>query len=142
MRSYKTIAAAVVTVGVSLAALTGCSGGAQSVEDACGVVNKTVAEMQSEFQDASNSMTGGEFSTVVELFGNLESKLEEAAGKVTNTEVKEAVDTLAEKVGAYAAVFDGVDDGDIMALADKADDMTTLAQEFADAGQEFTELCS
>jgi hypothetical protein len=140
MRIKTTLSLAIA--GLSIAALTGCAGGAQSVADACSTAQTVVADVQTEMAEVSVDASGGDFSKVTDAFSSLKGKLDEAAGKVSNDEVKSALSGLSAKVSDFAKLFDGVSDGDLTALADKADEFQAAATGVQDAGTKLATLCN
>lgn len=167
VRKMKTLSALVLAVGLSVVALTGCSGGTatpasssssssgasqeaepseassdQSVADACTTATASVSGLQSELTDISTDVQAGNFSVVAEKLNTLTTTLQTTAGDISNSEVKGALTTLAEKVGDFAGIFAGATDGDLAGFADKVDELQTVSQEVATAGQAMSDLCS
>ncbi|MDN3494328.1 hypothetical protein QL996_00115 [Planococcus sp. APC 4015] len=165
----KTLSALVLAAGLGAVALTGCSGasapastssassapsassetteapaasGDQSVEDACATATASVSALQSDLTSISTDVSEGNFTVVAEKLGALNTSLETAAAEISNSEVKGALTTLGEKVGDFAAIFTGVADGDMTAFTTKVEELQTVSQEVATAGQAMTELCS
>lgn len=168
MRKMKTLSALVLAIGLSTVALTGCggasepastsssapsassetseapaaSGGEQSVEDACATATASVSALQSDLTAISTDVSEGNFTVVAEKLGTLRTSLEGAADEISNSEVKGAISTLGEKVGDFAAIFTGVADGDTAAFSSKVEELQTVSQEVATAGQAMSDLCS
>ncbi|ALJ20360.1 hypothetical protein [Microbacterium sp. No. 7] len=143
MRTKHTLSLALIA-GLGIASLTGCSGGggAQTVAEACDTAESVMSEVQSEMSSLNSEVAAGDFSSLVEGLDLLEGKLGEAVGKVTNEEVKSALSKLETSVADFAAIFDGVEDGDLTALADKGDELQTVVTDIQEAGTELGTLCS
>lgn len=168
MRIKKIGPALLVAVGLGIIGLTGCTAGSapssstapststsaspeasapedagdQDVAAACATAVESVSDIQAGLTDVSADASEGNFAAVAEKLGTLRERMEAAAGAVGNAEVEAALATMAEKVGAFAQIFEGVPDGDLAALGAKAEEIQTLSQEVADAGQALSQVCT
>lgn len=121
--------------------LTAC-GGEQSVADACKVANESVAKAQSDITTAMSEAGSGDFSKVTAGIKKVADAIGEAEGKVTNKEVKASLGEMKGSFTKFNALFDGVKDGDLAALADKSTEMQNISKEMTDSANKFTTLCA
>ncbi len=123
--------------------LTGCGGASQSVEEACGIVNTTMSELESQFADVGTEAAAGDFSQVSEVYNALVEKFDEANGKISNEEVKSVVDDMREAIADGAELFSGLDSGDLTALMDEENQqkLTTMGEDLAAASTDYQEVC-
>jgi hypothetical protein len=166
VRITKIAPALLLAVGLGIVGLTGCTAGSapasstapstsmsqessapegaedQPVAAACATAVESVSDIQAGLTDVSTDASEGNFAAVAQKLGTLRERMTAAAGAVGNAEVEAALATMAEKVGAFADVFAGVPDGDLAALGAKAEEIQTLSQEVADAGQALSEVCT
>ena len=139
MRTLTRTAAFGASAALALAALTGCSGGAQSVADACAVVNDGMTSIQSEFQNVGTSLQSGDLTGLTEMFSTLETKFSEVSDKVTNEEVAAVVHDMHEGITTFNKSLDGAES--IVDLAG-AEEFSAAAAQMQSASTKFTELCS
>ncbi len=137
----KTTAGLLLAAGFTVAALTGCSGG-QSVAEACSTAQSELSDVQTQLSSVQSDAASGSFSKVAESIGALEDRLDETADKLSNDEVKAAVEDLSDKIGEFGETFEGIDDGDTAALADRTEKMTDAATAVQDSGKKLDELCT
>lgn len=100
------------------------------------------ADVQTQLSSVQSDAASGSFSKVAESIGALEDRLDETADKLSNDEVKAAVEDLSDKIGEFGETFEGIDDGDTAALADRTEKMTDAATAVQDSGKKLDELCT
>ena len=113
--------------------------GDQSVEDACGIIIP-------ELTEASSAVSGIDYTTAaedpqgtVDQFNEVVTALGETADKITNEEVKPAVDTLYDSYSTLGELLQKVlVDQDTSA----ASDLTALQTDLTEAATTLGELCS
>lgn len=92
--------------------LVSCSGG-QSTAEACQIANDTmnsaVDQMNSDVQGALQGAVGGEDIDFGSIFAPVTEALHETQSKVTNEEVKGALDTFVDEYTSFAATIEGFD---------------------------------
>lgn len=137
----KTSLALLIVGGVAVTTLAGCSG-EQSVADACATAQTVVAEVQTDIATVSADASAGDFSKVTATFEKLEGKLDEAAGKVSNADVKTALSNLSTSVADFGGLFDGLEDGNLEALADKLEEFEPAVASVQDSGEKLDALCN
>ncbi|MFT4136978.1 hypothetical protein [Microbacterium sp.] len=147
----KPLTALLLVSGLGAASLTGCaasaaettpSATAQSTADACEVAQTALPELQDEISATLAEASSGDYSTVVESITALERKLGETADKITDADVKSALDDFGVAVGEFAGVFDGVADGDLTVLTGKAAEMQQATEGMQSAGKKLASLCT
>lgn len=103
--------AVVAAAGLALA-LASCSGG-QSVADACTIAEETMTEVvtqsQADTQQALQGALQGEEVDFGAIFQPIKDALGETQKKVTNEEVKGALDTFVEEYNSFIGVIEAVD---------------------------------
>lgn len=105
-------------------------------------MNDSLLSVQSELTEATAQMNEGSFTAVVDGFNTLETSLNDAAGKISNEEVKTAVTNLSTSIASFGDLFDGVADGDTAALAENAEGMTTASTDMQTAYTDLQTLCT
>ncbi|QIG38441.1 hypothetical protein G5T42_02235 [Microbacterium sp. 4R-513] len=118
----------------SSTASTTSSADGQSVEDACALIQDTIAEATDEFGKAATE----DPAQVVEAMKSAADKLTDAASQVTNEDVAALLPDLQEMFAKTAETMQGIVDGDVS----KLEDLTSLGDEFQDTSQRFQELCA
>lgn len=124
----------------SVVGLTAC-GGEQSTTEACQVAQTTVAAAEAEITEAMSGATSGDYAKVAEGFKTLSGSLKEAAGKISNEEVKGALADFQTGIDEFAGLFDGIKDGDMTALAEKAGELESASTKITEAATKLGEVC-
>ncbi|WP_449280442.1 hypothetical protein [Leucobacter sp.] len=115
--------AVVAAAGLALA-LASCSGG-QSVADACKIAEETMTEVvtqsQADTQEALQGALQGEDVDFGAIFQPIKDALGETQKKVTNEEVKGALDTFVAEYNSFAEVIEQVDLSGFQELSEMSD---------------------
>lgn len=127
---------------VGVVALTGCSGGDQSVADACTIAQTTMAEAQTEISGSLAGAGAGDYSTMTEAMKKLGAKFAEAEGKVSNAEVKGALKEFQTGIDEFTKVYSGATDGDVSALEGKMNELQAASGKLEQASTKIQELCT
>lgn len=138
MKFNKTASAAIAITAIL--GLSAC-GGEQSVAEACKVASTTMLAAESEITDSMAGVSTGDFAGVVEGFKALSSTLNEADSKITNAEVKGALGDFNTSIQEFSKLFEGVTDGDVTALAEKATEMEAISVKMTESSTKLSELC-
>lgn len=146
--------AAVVIAAAALAGLTACTGspagtggsanssapaedgsggGAQTTEEACQLVQDTITDATSEFEEA----TGEDPAAAAEAFQAAAQSIADASADVTNEEVAALLPPLQELFERVAEVLPAIIDGDTSKLTEFEEIGTDLQTSM----QQFQELC-
>lgn len=138
MKSTRRIGAAVAALALA-STLAACSGG-QSVADACKIAEDTMTEVvatsQTEAQSAMQSAMAGEDVDLKAIFTPVVEALEETEGKVTNGDVKPALNDF---VTEYKAFADTLGEFDMSAFKDIAE-LSNVDPTAPDAAEKLAEL--
>lgn len=131
------------SAAIAITAILGLSacGGEQSVAEACKVASATMTAAESKISESMAGASTGDFSGVVEGFNTLAATLDEADSKITNTEVKSALGDFKTSIQDFSKLFAGATDGDVTALAEKADEMEAVSTKMSESATKLTELC-
>ncbi|MFT4231651.1 MAG: hypothetical protein QM606_02590 [Leucobacter sp.] len=115
--------AVLATAGLALG-LMSCSGG-QSVEEACTVaeetMNEVVTESQADIQQSLQDALQGNEVDFEATLKPIQDALAETQDKVTNKEVKSALDAFVDEYDAFAASIEEVDLSGFADLSEMAD---------------------
>lgn len=128
--------------GITALSLTGCSGGGQTVAEACKTAQTAMSDVQADMAGVQTDAASGDFTKLSETIDTLEKKLSETAGKLGNAEVKSAVEDLSKKVGVFGDVFEDIKDGDITAISGKVTEITDAATAVQESGVKLDTLCN
>lgn len=137
----KSIPAVIMIAGLSVAALAGCSAGAQSTADACKIANTEMTAFSAELQESMSGLQSGDMDAVGKAMSDMEAKLTEVAGKISNAEVKEAMTGLSASVKEFAGLFDGIDMNNPESLTELSTEMQGITADMQAAGAKVQELC-
>jgi len=126
--------AAIGAIAFIPAALTACSGGGQSVADACQVAQEKITDATSGLSSAMSDPEAAET-----MFADMTAALKEAGDEITNEEVKSAYDD-------FTASFDDTQSLLEEMAADPAnadmDAITEATNSMTDSATKITEVCS
>lgn len=138
LRTFTRTAAFGASAALALAALTGCAGGAQSVADACTIVEDGVMDLQSESEAMNEAVQADDIDAVSASYSDLSDRFDEIAGEVTNDEVKPLVDEMAEGISTFSDLLGEAESfTDVAASQEFGDTATRMAE----VGTELGELC-
>jgi hypothetical protein len=141
MRKTSTLTLLALT-GLTAFALTGCSGGGQTVAEACTTAQTALSDVQTDMTEVQTDAAAGDFSKLAGTLDTLEDKLSDTADKLGNAEVKTALNDLSDKVGTFGELFEDIDDGDVTAISDKVQEITDAATAVQESGTKLDALCN
>lgn len=137
----KKLSALAVLATASVFALTGCSAGEQSVADACKIANDSMSSLAGELNSGLTNMATDP-SGAADLFTKMETKLKEAEGKITNSEVKGLLTTVLKDFSDVNVVMQKMKDGGIASLSqDDSTKMMEAGTNMQKSGAELTKVC-
>lgn len=113
---------------------TSSEGDAQSVEEACALIQDTITEASDEFGKAATD----DPAQVVEAMQAAADKLSDAASQISNADVAALLPDLQEMFAKTAEIMQAIVEGDVS----KLDELTTLGEDFQETTQRFQELCA
>lgn len=116
------ITTALGVAALSIAALAGCSGGGQSVEEACAVLNADGQALGDEINELGQ---GASLENLPDIGAEMVTILNEASKNVTNQEVKQA---WGDTVKLMDDTFKEIGKGNIEALMTMEADMTAATE--------------
>ncbi|MGO1770944.1 MAG: hypothetical protein ACTHZX_13410 [Microbacterium sp.] len=129
------------------AALTACGAGGQSTEEACGVVQDGMTDIQSNIQELMTAATSGDSGAVNDLMDSTSTEISAIKEDITNEEVSTAFNKFADSYQEIAGVVTDLADIDMTdpAAADQATELSTKVTDastaLTDSAQELTETC-
>ncbi|GAA3855845.1 hypothetical protein [Tessaracoccus defluvii] len=134
----------IILAGLSgvLVLTLGACGSAQSTADACKIAQETVEKASADIPTTLASAGTGDYAAMKDAFTTLASSIGDAETKVTNAEVKSALGEFKTGISEFGALFDGLTDGDINALAELSGDLETASTKLSTSGENLTKLCS
>jgi len=110
------------------------SGEAQSVADACALVQETIEEASEDFRNAAQD----DPSAVVETMKAAAAELTAAAEQITNEDVAAVLPGVEEMFSTTAEILQDIVEGDVS----KIGELATLGETFQETVQQFEELCT
>ncbi|GAA1927728.1 hypothetical protein GCM10009775_19770 [Microbacterium aoyamense] len=107
----------------------------QSVEDACALVQGTITEVTSGFEDLGE---GADPAAVVDSVQAASQKIGEVSSQITNDEVAAIVPSLQDMFAQVGETMTAIVEGDVS----KLDDLSALGESFQTTTQRFQEVCA
>lgn len=108
--------------------------GGQSVQDACALVQDTIADVTSDFESAGT----GDPAAVVDSVKTAAQKLADTSSQITNDEVAAILPSLQDMFTQVGETMTAIVEGDVT----KLDDLSGLGDSFQTTTQKFQELCA
>ncbi|TDN87701.1 hypothetical protein [Microbacterium sp. BK668] len=110
------------------------SGDAQSIEEACTLIQDTITEATEDFGEAATT----DPAQVVEAMESAAEKLSAAASRISNDDVAAVLPDLQDMFAKTAEVMQGIVDGDVS----KLEELSTLGDDFQETSERFQQLCA
>ncbi|WP_439591671.1 hypothetical protein [Microbacterium sp.] len=107
----------------------------QSVEDACALVQGTITDVTTEFENLGD---GADPAAVVESVKAASQKIGDVSSQITNDEVAAIVPSLQEMFAQVGDTMTALVEGDVS----KLDDAQALAESFQTTTQRLQEVCA
>ncbi|MFF5624506.1 hypothetical protein [Microbacterium sp. LWH10-1.2] len=139
MRTARKGALFITAIAIAVG-LTGCSGGGQSVADACKLINDKGQEISTEAQTAMTE-AATDPKAAAEALAGVNDEFQKLAEKVTNTEVKPVFDKFTDAYSDLATLMKDVAE-DPSSAAKATEKLTASSTAIQESGLKLQELCS